>query len=115
MFGRRVVDDKVHYDFYAPFLASFQHRLEVVKGAVFGRDVAIIGDVVSEVALRTFVNGRNPDGVDTQPFQIIKLFQHAFQVADAVAVAVLETSGPDLVNGHFLVPTLFDIHNFTSF
>ena len=73
MFGRRVVDDKVHYDFYAPFLASFQHRLEVVKGAVFGRDVAIIGNVISEVALRTFVNGRKPDGVNTQPFQIINL------------------------------------------
>jgi hypothetical protein len=51
------------------------------------------------------ITGRDPDRVDAQPLQIIQLGGNAIQVADAVVIAVHETTRIDLVK-HSVLPPL---------
>ena len=79
-------------------------RVEVGQRAEERVDVAVVGDVVAEVGHRRRVEGRDPDGVDAEPAQVVEPLDDAAQVADAVAVAVLEAARVDLIDDAALPP-----------
>ena len=58
----------------------------------------VVGDVVTAVFKRTFENRTQPDGVESAGFHVIEPAADAFEVADAVAVAILKTRGVDVVD-----------------
>ena len=61
-------------------------------------DPAIVGDVVSEVRHRRWVDRRNPDGIHAEPCQIAQRPTNSRQVADPVAIGIAKRSRVDLVN-----------------
>src|SRR5207248_2757888 len=75
--------------------------LEVAEDRV---DVAVVGDVVAEVSHRGAEEGRDPDGVDAQPRQVVEMTPDALEVADSVAVRVGEGPGIDLIDDRRLPP-----------
>ncbi len=82
----------------------FDKRVEIGQRAEERVDIAVVGDVVAEVGHRRWVEGRDPEGIDAEPAQVVKSFGDAAQVAGAVAVAVLEASWVDLINDAALPP-----------
>ena len=86
-----VVDDVVHDDADAALLGLGDHAVEVGHGAVFGIDGGVVGDVVAVVDAGRGIHGRDPDGVDAEVVEVVEARGDAVDVADAVAVGVLES------------------------
>jgi hypothetical protein len=74
------------------------HRSEIFH------DVPIVADVIPVVVVGRGVDGIEPDDIHPEAFDIIQFGKDAFQVANAVAVRILEATGIDLVNDCFLPP-----------
>ena len=94
----RVVDDQVHHDPQAALVRLGEQFVHVLEGAEQRVDVLVIGDVVAVVVLRGPVDRGQPQHVHAKIGQIIKTAGDALQVADAVAVRVLEGTRVDLVD-----------------
>ena len=78
--------------------------VEVGQGAVLRIDVFVVGDVVAEVDLRRWVDGREPDGVDAEVLEVVEALGDALQVADAIEIRVLKAARIDLVDDGVLPP-----------
>ena len=99
-----VVDDQVHHELDAVLVRGFEQLIEVFHGAELGHDGAVVGDIVAVVIVRGSVDGREPQHLDAEVRQVRNLLGDAGQVADAIAVGVVEGAGVDLVDHRFLPP-----------
>ena len=81
-----------------------QELLEVLQGAHTRMDVRVVGDVVAVVLERRRAEGQQPQGGDAEIPEIVQTLGQTPEVADAVAVAVLEGSDAKLVEDGVLVP-----------
>ncbi len=100
----RVVDDQLGDDLQAPPVRFLDELAEVLERAVVGMDVGVIGDVVAVVAQWRRIEGQQPDGVDAQLLDVVELLRQAGEIADAIAVGVLERLDVHLVDDRVLVP-----------
>ena len=103
--GRGVVEDHIEHDVDAARFRLAAEALKIGHRAVNRVNGAVIGDVVAVVALRRGINRIEPEIIHAERLQIIELADDARQVADAVAVAVAERFGINLVND-----LVFEIH-----
>ncbi len=92
-----VVHDEVDDHAHAALVGGVHELHEVGEVAELGQDGGVVGDVVAAVAQGRLEEGRQPEAVDAEPLQIVELGGQALEVADAVAVAVLEGADEDLV------------------
>ena len=99
-----VVDHEVHDHLETALVRAVEHLLENLEVAVLGIDGAVVGDVVAVVRIGRWVERAEPDARHAQAGDVIELLEHTPQVADSVAVAVLEAARPDLVEDRVLVP-----------
>jgi hypothetical protein len=99
-----VVEHHVEHDLHAARVHRVDQRARVVERSVLGRDVEVVADVVAEVGLGAVEEGRDPERLDAQLFQVGQLVDDAAQVADAVPVGVGEGARIDLVDGGVLPP-----------
>ena len=99
-----VVEHHVEQDADVALLRLGDEAVEVGEGAVLRVDALVVGDVVAEVDLRRGIHGRDPDGVDAEGLEVVEALGDAVEVADAVAVGVLEAAGIDLVDDRVLPP-----------
>jgi hypothetical protein len=67
-------------------------------------DVAVVGHIVAVVGHGAGVDRADPEQVDAQVGQVIQPLDDAGQVADAVAVAVLEAARIDFVDDGVVPP-----------
>ena len=99
-----VVHDEVDDDAHAALVGGVDELDEVGEVAELGQDGGVVGDVVAAVAQRGLEEGRQPQAVDAQPLQVVEFGGQALEVADAVAVAVLEGPHQHLVEDGALEP-----------
>ena len=92
-----VVHDEVDDHAHAALVRGVDELHEVGEVAELGQHGGVVGDVVAAVPQRGLEERRQPEAVDAQPLQIVELGGEALEVADAVAVAVLEGADQDLV------------------
>jgi hypothetical protein len=111
VFVRGVVDDQVHDETDVAVVEPVSQRLPVVHGPVLLVDRPVVADVVAVVGPRGLVDGIEPDDVDAQVAEVIELLDDAGDVADAVAVRVVETLGVDLVDDGLSLPGAFTRHS----
>ena len=83
--------------------------LSTFGGPAWTLDPAVVGNVIAEVGHRRRIEGRKPDGVDAQRrgcsvVEVVEPARDAGEVADPVAVRVLEASRIDLVDHPALPP-----------
>jgi hypothetical protein len=71
-------------------LHRFQHAVKVDHRAELGHHLAVVPDVVPVVGIGTVEVRAEPHDVNTEPLQVIELGGKAVEVADAVAVAIVE-------------------------
>ena len=99
-----VVHDEVDDDAHAALVGGVDELHEVGEVAELGQHGGVVGDVVTAVAQGGLEERRQPEAVDAQPLQVVQLGGEALEVADAVAVAVLEGADEDLVEDGALEP-----------
>ena len=87
-----------------PRVRRVDQLLDVVDRPVVGVDLPEVGDVVAAVAQRRLVERQQPDAVDPEPLQVVELLGQAAEVADPVAVGVVEAAYVDLVEDRVLEP-----------
>ena len=92
-----VVHDEVDDHADAALVRLVEELEEVLEVAELGQDVGVVGDVVAAVAQRRGEERRQPEAVDAEPLQVVELLGQALEVADAVAVAVVERADQHLV------------------
>lgn len=107
MLVRGVVDHEIHDETHAPAVESLDERIEVREAAEFLHDVLVVADVVAVVLVRRAVDGVEPDYIDAERSDVIDLFEYAAQIADAVAVRILEAPGIYLIDDTFFPPCPF--------
>ena len=106
-----MVHDVVDDDLDAAGVGGGEEGLEVGHGAVVGIDGAVVDGVVAVVAGRV-VDGHEPDAGDAEVVvggrvavvEVVELLGQALEVADAVAVAVVEAAHEDLVEDRVVPP-----------
>ena len=99
-----VVHDEVDDHADVALVRLVEEVVEVLHRAGLGEDVGVVGDVVAAVAQRRGEERRHPEAVDAEPVQVVELLGQAAEVADAVAVGVLEGAHQDLVEDRGLEP-----------
>ena len=104
MFVRRVARHEIQTDADAQVvgLADELHQLGI--GAETRVDPVEIGDVVTAVLEFAPEDGAEPNGVRAQAFDVGQFGADAFQITDAVAVAVFEGGGVDVVENPLFEP-----------
>ena len=100
----RMVRHEIEDDLQATPVCRLHQRVEIRQGPEHRVDAAVIRYVVAEIGHRRGVHWRNPDRVDSQLHQVVEAACDAVQIADAVAVAVLERPWVDLVDDAALPP-----------
>ena len=96
--------DLVDDDLHAQRVRALEHPIEVVEGSENGIDIAIVRDVIAEVLHRRPEEGRQPHAVHAQGRHMVKMCEHARQVADPVTVGVGETARVDLIDHRAFPP-----------
>ena len=94
--------------------ASVDELAEVLERAVVGMDVGVVGDVVAVVAQRRRIERQQPERVDAQLLDVVEALRQSGEVADAVAVRVVERLDVHLVDDGVLVPERVIGHGWSS-
>jgi hypothetical protein len=87
---RDVVQDHLHDHAELAFVSGGKKVLEVLQTAVQWVDRAVIRNIVPIIAQRRREERHQPDGIDSQVPQIVELLSDALEVADSVAIAVVQ-------------------------
>ena len=94
----RVVGNEVDDDADAAAVRRIQHGVEVAQRAEDRVDIAVVGDVVAGILLRGALERAQPHRIDAELDEVVEVRGDAGQIADAVAGAVGERAGVDLVD-----------------
>jgi hypothetical protein len=101
-----VVGHQVEDQLHVACVRCRQQPVEILQRAKKRVDRAVVGYVITKVVHRRRVDRREPDRADIQTFDIIQTLQNAWQVANAVAVAVLKGARIDLIDDGSLPPEM---------
>ncbi|VUX29450.1 Uncharacterised protein [Bifidobacterium pseudocatenulatum] len=94
----RVVDHQIHHDLQTALVRFGKQLVHILQGAEQRIDILIIGNIVAVVVLRRPVDRAQPHHVHAEVGQIVKTAGDALQIADAVAVRVLEGTRIHLIH-----------------
>ena len=105
MIDRSVAEHLVDHHFQVQPVCCRQQLVEISQRPEQWIDIAVIGDVITEIRHRRLEEGRYPDGVDTQAHDVIEPGQDARQIADAIAIGIKEAAQVDLIDHRAAPPT----------
>ena len=111
MLVRAVADDLVDDDLEPERVRLFHQPVEIAQRAEDRIDVAVVRHVVAEILHRRGEERAQPDGVDAEIGDVVEPLGDADEVADAVAIVVLEGARVDLVD-HRAAPPVAIEHGF---
>jgi len=100
-----VVEHLIEDDVQAALAETGGEGGEIGERAVVGIGGEVVGNVVAVVGLGRSVDGRDPEGVDAEVFEVIEFAGDTGEIADAVAVGVGEAARINLVVGGFFSPS----------
>jgi hypothetical protein len=109
-----VVDDQLGDHLQAAAVRLGHEPAKVLQRAVVGMHVAVVGDVIAVVAQRRGIEGQQPQRVDAELLDIVEALRQAGEVAEAVAVRVVERLDVHLVDDGVLVPERVIDHGVVS-
>src|SRR5262249_26531328 len=99
---RHIVED----DLDAAAMGGGHERVEIRQAAEDRIDGGEVRDVIAEIGHGRGIYGREPEGVDAEPGEIIEPPEDAREIADPVAIAVLKGARIDLIDDRALPPSM---------
>jgi hypothetical protein len=104
MLARGVVGYEVQDQLDAAGMQRRDQAIQVVERSESRIDACEVGDVVAEIGHGRGVDGREPDGADAEPGEIVQPRGNPRQIAQPIAVRVLKRQRIDLVDEGLLPP-----------
>ena len=104
MLVRGVGNHQVDHHLQAQLVGLGRQGVEIGECSEERVHILVVRDVVSEVCHRGCEEGRQPDRVNAKGRNVVEPFCNAVEIADTVAVAVLEGAGIDLVDDRATPP-----------
>ena len=101
--------DLINGDLQAQCVRAGNERVEIGERAEDRIDVAIIGDIIAEIAHGRGEEGRYPDRVHAQFGDMLQSLGDAVQVTHAVMIAVLKAARINLIDHRALPPGLIGL------
>ena len=101
---RGVRGDEVEQQLQAAVVCFADEIVEVIHRPEDGIDRGVVRDVVAEVGERRGVDRRKPERVNAEEDEVVEALRDPAQVADPVAVRVLERAWVNLVDDRVLPP-----------
>jgi hypothetical protein len=97
---RGVVNHVIADDLDVAFVRLLDQTVEVRERAELRINILVVANVVAEINLRRRIERCNPNRIYAEVLQVVQLRRDAVQVADAVAVRIVETTRVNfLING----------------
>ncbi len=88
----------IHHHLETEFPGPLRQPVKILQSSEHRIHRAIVANVVAEIFHRRLEERRHPKAINPQPGNVIELFGNARQVADAISIAVRETSRIDLID-----------------
>src|SRR5205807_4598145 len=92
-----VINDQLGDDAQSPLVCGVEERAKIVERSVVWIDVVIIGDVVAVITQRRWIKGQEPDCGDAKLLEIVEFLDQTAEIANPVAIAVMEGLDVQLV------------------
>lgn len=99
-----MVHNQIQYQLHPPLLQPPRKLIHILHRAVRRVNFVIVGNIITHIDLRRDENRVQPHHIHAQIPDVVQLRDDAAQVADSVAVGVLEGRGVGLVDGGFFPP-----------
>ena len=93
-----MVDDQIHHDFQTALMRLGKQFIHIVKRAEHRIYALVIRDIVAVVILRGLVDRAQPQHINAQVGEIIQAAGDALDIAEAIAIGVLEATRVNLVH-----------------
>ena len=106
MLIRRVVDDELGDHPQLSPLGLLHEATKILHRAEIGIDVTVVRNVIAVVAPRRRIERQQPEGGDTEIFQIVQFAGQPGEISDTVAVAVGKCLDMKLIDDRVLEPEL---------
>lgn len=104
MLVRGVIGHQVEHDSDAAPMGLRYQPVKTRQRAEVGMHVAVVADIVAPVFQWRRIDGAQPDRIDAEQYEILKMRGDAVEVADAVAIRIRKTARIDLVEDRVLPP-----------
>ena len=99
-----MVWDEVDKNLQLQLMGTLDEAIKIVKRAVLGIDVEVVGHVIAVVLLRRGKERCQPDRIDPEVFQMLESRGDRGQVANSVVVGVGEAADVDLIENRTAPP-----------
>ena len=99
-----VVRNQIEDELEPALMRRLHQRVEILHGPEQGIDAGVIGDVIAEIDHRRGEDRRQPDRIDAERQQIGQPVDDPGEIADAIAITVLERARIDLIENAFAPP-----------
>ena len=103
-----VVYDKIHDELHSALMYLGKESVEILHCSEFTHDSLIVSYVIAVVIIRRIIDGAAPDGVNSERFEVVKLFDYTAEVAYSVAVRILERSRIYLIKDRLFPPLMLN-------
>src|ERR1700733_4357276 len=100
-----MVGNQIQDEFETSVMNRLQETVKIVHGPEERIDPAIVSDIVAEIGHRRGVERGDPKCVDAKLYKVIQTLQDTVQIADTIAIAVLERAWINLINDPVLPPS----------
>ena len=100
----RVIQGQVHHHAHIARVRLRDQLLKIFHGAILGRNTAEIGDVIPAITQRRGIKRGQPQGVNAQPLDVIKLANQARYIAYSVAIGVIKSADHHLIKNGTAIP-----------
>src|SRR6266540_2726528 len=98
MLDRCVVHHHVKDNSQAASMDLFDQLQNIIHAAVFGSDVSVVRNIVTEISLRGSKERRDPDGFKSQALNVVQFSDDALEVADPIPITIIKRTRVDLVD-----------------
>ena len=109
-----MIGHEIDHYFNIASVRFLDQLFEIIKRAENRINITIVRHIVAHISLRRWIKRRKPNRIDAKrivaALNIIKLIDHAAQVADAIAIRILKRSRIDLIKSVNVAPFFCHIY-----
>src|SRR6266566_9755095 len=88
----------VHDELAVTLVRLLKQGVQVRQGSKERMDIGVIANIIAEIGHGRGVDGRKPDGINTEPLQVVQLAADTRQIPYPIAIAIEKTARVNLIN-----------------
>src|SRR2546428_13279197 len=105
-----MIGHKIQDELDVTLVGLIKQGIQVCQGSEERMHIAVIANIITEIGHGRRVDGRKPDGINTEPLQVVQLAADTREVSYPIAIAIEKTAWVDLINHARLPPEVWMRH-----